>query len=377
MKSIGLTLQTAYADLVERCQLAEFDREFPANGSFSRREQSGQVYWNFNFYENGRKRSKYVGADSPALRERIARHGKIKADHNERKTIVASLVRAGLPQADAATGAVADALAQAGVFRLGGCVVGTVAYQAYAGLLGVVLPSAHTRTADLDVAQHYRLSIALEDSTPPLGEVLGRIDPSFRPVPHLSDKALSTAFVNESGYRVDFLTPNRGKAEYESRPARTALGGVGAQPLRFLDFLIENAAAAALLYRGGVLVNVPRPERFALHKLIVAVRRQHGAAKIDKDLAQAGLLIEVLAAKRAPLLRDAWEEAKARGPKWRKALADGAAMLPEPARTALAAAIRGAVGAKLAGVMETQAPFRLARARRHPATAKTKTRRSA
>jgi hypothetical protein len=355
MKSLGLTLQTAYADLIDRCQLAEFDREFPANGSFSRREQGAKVYWNFNYYESGAKRSKYVGIDSEALRARIARHGRIKADHNERKALVASLARAGMPQPDALTGAVTEALAQAGVFRLGGCLVGTVAYQAYAGLLGVVLHAAQMRTTDLDVAQHYGLSIALEDTTPPIGDVLGTVDPTFRPVPHVSDRALSATFVNEQGYRVDFLTPNRGKADYESRPARLpALGSIGAKPLRFLDFLIDGAVAAALLYRGGVLVNVPRPERFALHKLIVAVRRQRGAAKIDKDLAQAAQLVEVLAAKRAPLLADAWAEGWARGPTWRKALADGAAMLPETARDVLAAA----TGARFGGVGEAQRRYR-------------------
>jgi hypothetical protein len=252
--------------------------------------------------------------------------------------------------------------------------VGTVAYQAYAGLLGAVLPAARMRTADLDVAQHYRLSVALEDSTPPLAEVLRGIDPSFRPVPHLADPALSTAYVNDSGYRVDFLTPNRGKAEYERKPARLrALGGVGAQPLRFLDFLIEDAVPSALLYRSGVLVNVPQPERFALHKLIVAVRRQHGAAKIDKDLAQAGLLIGVLAAKRAPLLRDAWAEARGRGPKWRKALADGAAMLPEEARRALASVVDDARRAA-PGAAEAHSRYRPARTARRKAAAKRKRR---
>lgn len=342
---VALSLQTVYADLIERCRLARFDEDFPANGSFSRIEKGNQVFWNFNFYQAGRKRSKYVGVDSPELRERITRHGKIKADHNERKTIVASLVRAGLPQTDPATGAIAEALAQAGVFRLGGCLVGTIAYQAYAGLLGTILPAAHTRTADIDLAQQYRLSIALEDSTPPLGEVLSAVDPTFRAVPHLSDRALSTTFVNDSGYRVDFLTPNLGKSEYESKPARLrSFGGIGAQPLRFLDYLIAESADSVLLYRGGALVNVPKPERFAVHKLIVATRRQEGAAKIDKDLAQVGMLIETLSEKRAPLLRDAWEEARARGPSWRNALRDGDAMLPESARIALAKA----VGAKAA-----------------------------
>ncbi|WP_371932344.1 GSU2403 family nucleotidyltransferase fold protein [Roseibium sp. MMSF_3361] len=45
------------------------------------------------------------------------------------------------------------------------------------------------------------------------------------------------------------------------------------------------------MYRSGVLVQVPRPERFAIHKLIVADRRQHGpdALKAHKDRAQAAL----------------------------------------------------------------------------------------
>lgn len=341
MKAVGLTFQTLYAELVERCQLAEFDREFPANGSFSQRERSGKIYWNFNFYDGGEKRVKYVGADSPELRARIARHGKIKADHNERKAIVSTLVRtARLPAPDDLTGRIADALSLAGVFRLRASVVGTIAYQAYPGLLGALLPSSHMRTADFDLAQFYRIAIATENEIPPLGEVLRDVDPSFRPVPHLRDHALSTAFVNDARYRVDVLTPNRGKDEYASKPARlAALGGAGAQPLRFLDYLIEQPVPAALLHGAGVLINVPPPERFAMHKLIIATRRQAGAQKVDKDLAQAENIIAVLAEKRAPVLRDAWHEAAQRGPRWRKALTDGASMLSADGRAALDATV--------------------------------------
>jgi hypothetical protein len=96
-----------------------------------------------------------------------------------------------------------------------------------------------------------------------------------------------------------------------------------AVPLRFLDFLIYDAVPAVLLHNGGVLVNVPRPERYALHKLIVSRRRRESAAKIDKDLAQAETLLDVLAERRKADLRDAWEEMRERGPKWRK-LADEA-----------------------------------------------------
>src|SRR3954451_23547914 len=73
----------------------------------------------------------------------------------------------------------------------------------------------------------------------------------------------------------------------------------------------------------SVLVNVPWAERYALHKLIVSRRRREGAAKIDKNLAQAETLLDTLAERRKADLRDAWEEMRERGPKWRK-LADEA-----------------------------------------------------
>jgi hypothetical protein len=47
-----------------------------------------------------------------------------------------------------------------------------------------------------------------------------------------------------------------------------------------------------ILYRSGVLIQIPRPERFAVHKLIVADRRRGGPdhAEARKDRAQAAHL---------------------------------------------------------------------------------------
>lgn len=52
-----------------------------------------------------------------------------------------------------------------------------------------------------------------------------------------------------------------------------ALGGASADPLRFLDFLIYEPVRAVLLHKSGISVIVPAPERYAVHKLIVASRR--------------------------------------------------------------------------------------------------------
>jgi hypothetical protein len=286
----------------------------------------GHHYWYFvasGAGPDGRRAQKYVGPDSPELQERIARHGQAKAAWRERRQMVTVLRRAGLPSPDDRTGELLTALARAGVFRLRACLVGTVAFQCYAGLLGVRLPNAAVRTGDLDLAQFHSVSVAIaeDERTPPLLDVLRSVDPSFHEIAYAMDARLVAAYAGEGGYRVEVLVPNRGPDRDEPQPL-PAIGAM-AVPLRFLDFLIYDAVPAVLLHDGGVLVNVPRPERYALHKLIVSRRRREGAAKIDKDLAQAETLLDVLAERRKADLRDAWEEMRERGPKWRR-LADEA-----------------------------------------------------
>jgi hypothetical protein len=65
-------------------------------------------------------------------------------------------------------------------------------------------------------------------------------------------------------------------------------------------------------------VQIPRPEAYAIHKLIVANRRQGpDQLKSRKDRAQAALLIQALAEDRPDELREAYEDAMGRGPQWR------------------------------------------------------------
>ncbi len=52
--------------------------------------------------------------------------------------------------------------------------------------------------------------------------------------------------------------------------------------MRFLDYLIEDPIPAVDVGRNAiVLANVPRPERFALHKLPVSESREHAPEAID------------------------------------------------------------------------------------------------
>jgi hypothetical protein len=217
-----------------------------------------------------------------------------------------------------------------------GVLVGTVAYQTYPALLGCRLPAALMQTLDVDIAQFAEVSAAVEDTTRPMLDVLRLVDSTFRPVPHIDPKR-TVSYMAASSLRVDFLTPYRGRDTEE--PRKLPAPGTDAQPLRFLDFLIRDPEQAVLLHAEGILVSVPAPQRFALHKLIVARRRREGDPKRDKDIFQAQALVNVLIDRRPNELRDAWSEAFARGPTWQRLLGEGAGLLLPATRDGLLKAV--------------------------------------
>jgi hypothetical protein len=332
--TVSLMTQTAYAELVERCTTAAFQTEFPTSGSFVRVTVKGRDYWYFQQGArdaSGSQPRKYVGPDTPDIRDRIEEHKQAKGEYRERRHLIATLRRTGFQGPPDQTGKVLATLAAAGVFRLRACLVGTVAYQVYGPMLGVRLPHAILQTGDIDIAQFTTVSLAISEDEQVLSllEVLQKAEPSFRVVPHLRGGA-TASYVTGSGSRVDVLTENRGPER--DTPTRLPALGTHALPLRFLDFLIYEEVPAAMLYDAGILVNVPAPARYAVHKLIVAQRRKGGAAKVDKDLKQAEALIDALVARRPHDLRDAWDEAQGRGPKWRELTTKGLSMIAPTVR---------------------------------------------
>ena len=60
-----------------------------------------------------------------------------------------------------------------------GVLVGTVAYQTYSAMLGIRLSASLLQTADVDIAQAKDVSVAVEGSTPPVMDVLRKIDKKF------------------------------------------------------------------------------------------------------------------------------------------------------------------------------------------------------
>jgi hypothetical protein len=326
MAAPSLVVQTTYAELLERSAAVAFSDAFQEDGTFTPKTVNGRRYWYFQLGTAAGRVQRYVGPETPELLEQIASHKQARDDERERRSLVSTLVRSfGLPPPLPEIGALIGALAKAGVFRLRGVLVGTAAYQTYSAMLGTRLPGSLLQTNDVDIAQFTSISVAMGDETPPMLEVLKGVDKTFREIPHTADCRRAASYEANGGLRVDFVTPNEGPDTDD--PQRLPALGTDAQGLRFLDFLIYEPAQAVVLHGPGVYVLVPRPERYAVHKLIVALHRPPGIAKRDKDLKQAETLLEIVGQKRPSELRLAWEEAYQRGPKWRRLMLNGTSQI--------------------------------------------------
>lgn len=301
-------------------------------GTPTRVVRKGKVYWYDSYRIGSEVRKTYIGEETDELTARLASFRKLRSETAERRkhrTRLIGILRAeGFLGVDAATGSLLSALAGAGVFRLGGTIVGTHAFRLYEGVLGVRYRFDQTaQTGDIDIASFEQLSLALEDIvSPPLQEVLDGF--SFAPVPSLDGSKIWRWRQTRNDLMVEFLTPSFQEDE-GIRPL--AALGVDAQSLHHLNYLIADPIKAVAVYRSGVLVQIPRVERYAIHKLIVADRRRRGVddIKAEKDRLQAAFLIEVLSQDRPDELAQAYQDARETGPRWGERLDATLKIMPE------------------------------------------------
>ena len=326
--------QIAHAAYNDLLRLLQDDAVATISGNPHMVVRNGRGYWYDMVRVGTSVQNRYLGDDSEEMRSRVARHRDLadqtKARAGERSRLVRLLRSEGLPATDRATGSLLAAMARAGVFRLGGTIVGTGAFALYEGILGMRFGTdALAQTNDLDIAAFQRLSLALGDQVDEsLAQTFGALD--FAPVPSLQGAHVWRWRQTRSNTLIEFLTPSF-CTEEDIRPLPAL--GISAQSLHHLNFLIASPIKAAVLYRSGVLVQIPRPEAYAIHKLIVADRRGPGpdALKAVKDRTQAAFLIRVLAEDRPDELREAHADAISRGPQWREHIGRSLARMPETA----------------------------------------------
>lgn len=322
MRVLPATLQTTYANLLQ----AHLNRpSFEFEGAPFTRKLSGKAYW----YANHRTapgaplKQRYLGPDTEKMRTRIEEmqaHRQNQADFRQYASgLVAQLRAGGISGPDRKTGPMLRTLVNSGVFRLGGTLVGTYAFRHYDLTLGVHLSDGSgwaTQTDEIDIAGFERLSMAIEDSADPdLSQGLSQL--GFKPRPTVGRKQPTSWVLPDASYAIDFLTPSFGD---EEGPVELTALKMWAQSLHFLNYLIADPIDAVTPYMEGLLVKVPRPERFAVHKLVVSQRRKGARAKPRKDIEQARAIIWAMADAEPYAIKTAIAEADAKGPAWRKAL---------------------------------------------------------
>ncbi len=328
MAAFPLSVQTTYHDLLEAHRL----RAVADLGGAPVLKEQGERgrYWYARQRVGSKLVDRYIGPDTEDVRRRIDQAGGGAEDrqafNRQCASLVAQLRAAGAPALDRNTGKVLNAIARVGVFRLGGTLVGTHAFRLYSMELGERFDGALAVTEDIDIAAFENLKLVIDDQVhPSLAETFK--DLNLAPAPGVDRKQRPTRWaMTGGGAMVDFLAP---KMREEPDIVKLEPLGVFAQTLSFLNFLIAEPIDAVAVYRSGVLVQIPRPERYAIHKLIVAQRRSASSrAKARKDLAQAETLIQTLSEDRPHELQDAFETAMSNGPKWREALERSLAQRP-------------------------------------------------
>ena len=319
----SLTVQ--YSELLQNCIRPISDG---SNISFKAKALNGKRYWYLYISVGTTRREHYLGEETAELLDRIDDEKALwesDADDRElRRRLVNMLTAGGMSSLNRDEGKVLSLLERNGVFLAGAALVGTIAFRAYANMLGVSW-QGDVGTQDVDVAIDNQYTLAVPRLRKPvnLGQLILDSGMGFIEVPALDRRRPSTSFkIRNRDFRIDVLAPMRGRET--SRPIQLADFGTYATPLRHLDYLLEDIQPAVLLYGHGIMINVPAPGRFAVHKCVVSQKRGSGhAEKIRKDLRQAEQVFRALLELRPADVTLALQAAGRRGKAFRDKFEQG------------------------------------------------------
>jgi hypothetical protein len=291
-------------------------------GGFAKKRVAGRDYWYYQIkMPDGQLQQSYVGPDDAPTQALILAHAdpatKSARQHLVRLTRAA--IELGGAEIPAKHAKVIGRLADSGLFSAGAILAGTHAFLAYQNALGLTWTGG-AATLDLDFAHAGRnVSLALPENLKlDAPAAIESLQMGF--VPNHSKTSFKKS--DEPDFDLDFST-SRGRSG--DTPIHIAWLGLTLQPLRFMELSLEDPMRCTLLARSGPLVvNIPRPQRYALHKLLVyGERSQIQRTKANKDLLQAASLMDYLLTHDPIELGQLWLEVNARGPDWRRRLVQG------------------------------------------------------
>ena len=300
--------------------------------SFVKKKIKGTTQWYLQLTVGSQKTQHYLGPDSEAVRQLIDKEKLLwqqaQPDRLSREQLVAMLVAGGAHTISGEEARLFEVIERAGVFLVGAVLVGSHAFSIYGNMLGVQWPTKITQTHDVDIARK-NIMLGLSSKPVDLKKTLLDAEMGFIEVPALNRKSPSTSFrIRGKQLSVDILTPLIGKPT--SNPVLVPALKTYAEPVRFLDYLLEDTQAAVIVARAGILVNVPSPARYALHKIVASQRRVTAMhSKTVKDVDQAELLLSVLLADRPGDIMSAIRATEKMPEKFRSQLLAGLKKLPD------------------------------------------------
>ena len=307
-QKLPLNLRSLYEDVTRRVMAADL---LPA--SIVTRRSRGHAYLHAVIRDGGQRRSVYLGrADDLQAQAHAERYRRASRQAKDTKIAIQALRRSSFVAMSPAYGRLLEVVANAGLFKAGLVLVGTIAYQQYTWLLGAELTEGAARTDDADFSIARFAVQSIPKDTDPLEVILKRADPSFEPKWHHDDK-LPRAFTSDH-LSVEMLTTKGRKHELLEIPRLHC----AAVPLAYMDYLLSEPIDVVALYGAGVPIKVPDPARYAIHKLLI--ERGAYSSKSDKDLHQAAELISILRDQEPDRLDMAVAAAKRAGPSWRRRL---------------------------------------------------------
>ena len=317
--------QTNFAELFEQARATELTRSVrDLPGSFNRKTVKGRDYWYWQVRDlQGVNRQVYLGPDDERLARLIELQGQGKPQAaGDLAALVGACVSLGCMAVIPQHFAVINRMAEFGFFRAGGVLIGTHAFIAMSNMLGVRWTSGW-RTSDVDVAHAGKnVSLALaEGAKADMHDAITSLEMGLLPLQSLAAGTGATYITARKDIRVDLLTvAGRKDQVYRFEPLNVSL-----QPLKFMEFSLEQTTQTVLLSgEQSVVVNIPAPMRYAMHKLVIMGEREEGfQVKIAKDASQVAALVDFGLARTPSALRAAARDLMKRGPGWRKRAREG------------------------------------------------------
>lgn len=282
-----------YADLLQKA--IDSDDALTPPGSYVSKTVHGKKYWYRQTQQiDGARKQVYLGPETPDLLQEIneAKERNFRRDEilSERKRLVAMLSVSGATLEKGRPAKIIGRMADAGVFTAGGMLVGSFAFSCYGNMLGVSFGSELMRTEDMDFSMEREIEVGMIRQ---ISKDILEVDPSFKFPKQVNPSVMPFEMIASDGFKVEFLTTK--ESPTDKAPVLIDRFAVHAQPMDYMDYLFENKQQAIMLNSAGILIKVPDPARFALHKLAVSQLRPIGLkTKSDKDVSQAASILEVL-----------------------------------------------------------------------------------